>query len=811
MVVGLLAILKAGGAYVPLDPSYPKERLAFMLADAQAPLLLSRHQLVAGFGSLSARVVFMDADETAEAGEPEENPECGVTAENLAYVIYTSGSTGQPKGVMIPHRGLTNYLWWAIKAYAVADGSGAPLHTPLGFDLTITSLFPPLLRGRTVVLVPEGIEALSTTLRTSSNLSPVKITPAHLSLLSQSLPAVEAAGRARALVIGGEALSWEQLAFWQRHAPATRLINEYGPTETVVGCCVYEASAGPGRSGPVPIGRPIANTQLYVLDRHRQLVPVGVPGELYIGGDGVGRGYLNRPELTEASFIRDPFSAVPGALLYKTGDLARYLPDGNLEFLGRVDHQVKLRGFRIEPGEIEAALGQHPTVQAVTVVARERAPGDTALVAYLEARSSPGPSPAELRQYLVGRLPVFMIPSAFVQLPTLPLSPTGKVDRHAFPAPSRAHYPVGESDSVGPQDAMETRLIEIWEEVLRIRPIGVAEDFFDLGGHSLLVTQLIMRIEQVFGTKIPVSGLFMAPTIAQFASVLRSGGPPDGWPRVTAIQPAGSRPPFFCVDAAAFFRPLARRLGLDQPFLGLPLDATALPIPFTLEDVAAFYVRTIREVQPSGPYQVGGWSANGVAAYEIAQQLRAQGEEVALLALFDSWNPARAVPAGRAGPRTRVLRAAESLALHSRNLRRGGLANMPGYVRVRLETIRQKLQERSWRARYTLRRRSGRPIDGRLRDANQVTLFSVRTYRPRPYTGRVVLFRSSMRPSGATRDPAVGWRDLVDHLEVHDVPGDHRTIFMDPNLDVLVTALRACLDGNPRDGSGDVAAVTLVS
>ncbi len=527
MVVALLAVLKAGGAYVPIDPSYPKERLAFMLADAQAPLLLSRHELVTGFGSLSARVVLMDADAAEEAGEPGDNPESGVTPQNLAYVIYTSGSTGQPKGVMIPHRGLVNYLWWATETYAVADGSGAPLHTPLGFDLTITSLFPALLRGRTVVLVPEGIEALSNTLRASRNLSPVKITPAHLSLLSQSLPAGEAAGRARTLVIGGEALFWEQLAFWQRHAPETRLINEYGPTETVVGCCVYEASPGPSRSGPVPIGRPIANTRLYVLDRHRKPVPIGVPGELYIGGDGVARGYLNRPELTAASFVADPFSGIPGARLYKTGDRVRYLPDGNLEFLGRIDHQVKLRGFRVEPGEIEAVLGQHPVVQAVAVVARERAPGDTALVAYLEARASQAPPPAELRQYLAERLPAFMIPSAFVRLPTLPLSPTGKVDRHALPPPTRADYPVGESgsDSAGPRDATETRLIEIWEEVLQIHPIGVAEDFFDLGGHSLLVTQLIMRIEQAFGMRIPVTGLFMAPTIAQLARVLRSGGP----------------------------------------------------------------------------------------------------------------------------------------------------------------------------------------------------------------------------------------------------------------------------------------------
>ena len=311
--------------------------------------------------------------------DSEKNPEVDAGVENLAYVMYTSGSTGEPKGVMIPHRGLVNYLSWAIRAYAAADGSGAPVHTPLGFDLTITSLFSPLLVGRPVVVLPEeqGIDTLAATLRAGGDFNPVKITPAHLSLLSQRLPEEEAAGRARVMVIGGEALSWESLAFWQRHAPATRLINEYGPTETVVGCCVYEASRETGRSGAVPIGRPIANTRLYVLGRHGELVPVGVPGELYIGGDGVGRGYLNRPELTAARFVPDPFSGIAGARLYRTGDLVRYLPDGNLEFLGRIDHQVKIRGYRIELGEIEAVLGQHPGVRDIVVVAREESTART--------------------------------------------------------------------------------------------------------------------------------------------------------------------------------------------------------------------------------------------------------------------------------------------------------------------------------------------------------------------------------------------------------------------------------------------------
>ncbi|HYB43108.1 MAG TPA: amino acid adenylation domain-containing protein, partial [Candidatus Methylomirabilis sp.] len=472
MVVALLGTLKAGGAYVPLDPSYPKERLAFMLRDADPPVLLTQRRLLAGLGATASRVVCLDGEGTGLAEQSQTNPESGVAPENLAYAIYTSGSTGLPKGVLIPHRGLSNYLSWAIHAYDVAAGAGAPVHTPLGFDLTVTSIFPSLLAGRPIVLSPEqqGVEGLSGLLRAGKEFSPVKITPAHLSLLRSHLGPDEVAGRIRVLVIGGEALSWESLAHWQRHAPETRLVNEYGPTETVVGCCVFEARGGPPRSGHVPIGRPIANTQLYVLDRHLAPVPIGVLGELYIGGAGVGRAYLNRPDLTASRFVPDPFGGVPGSRLYRTGDLVRYSPDGNLEFHGRIDQQVKIRGYRIEPGEIEQALEQHPAVVEAAVMAQGESAGDRYLVAYIRTKGDANPTPSELRGHLGERLPGYMIPSAFIPLPAFPMTRNGKVDREALPAHRRSELLASGPESVGPRTAVEAKLVEIWQDVLGVRP-----------------------------------------------------------------------------------------------------------------------------------------------------------------------------------------------------------------------------------------------------------------------------------------------------------------------------------------------------
>jgi len=540
MIVGVLGILKAGGAYVPLDPTYPQERLAFMLEDAAVPVLVTEQRLVESLPTSAAQVVCLDVDWQEIAEQNSENLNGGAGGESLAYVIYTSGSTGKPKGVMITHRGVVNYLSWCVKEYRVAEGCGTLLHSPLGFDLTVTSLFAPLLVGQRLVLIREdqGIDSLGSALRRDGDFSLIKLTPSHLEVLAQQLSATEVAGRTRALIIGGEALVGESISFWQRHAPETRIINEYGPTETVVGCCVYEASSGTIITGAVPIGRPIANTQLYVLDSHLNPLPIGVSGELYIGGDGVARGYLNRPELTVERFIPDPFSAEEGARLYKTGDLVRYLPDGNLEYLGRMDDQVKIRGFRIELGEIEAVLGQHDAVHDAVVVVREDEPGDKRLVAYVVADTDEAASAfSELRGFLNDKLPEYMVPSAYVVLDKIPLTSNGKVDRRALPVPDEGRPEMGAA-YVAPRNALEEEVARVWTEVLRVERVGLHDNFFELGGHSLLVTQVVSRLRRSLGVELPLRSLFEAPTVASLASRIEASRQSDEGTEVPLLLPA---------------------------------------------------------------------------------------------------------------------------------------------------------------------------------------------------------------------------------------------------------------------------------
>jgi amino acid adenylation domain-containing protein len=516
MIIGILGILKAGGAYVPLDSAYPKERLAYMLSDSQVRVLLTQSGLLNTLPT-HQQVICLDTDWERVSQQNKQNPASGVESSNLAYVIYTSGSTGQPKGTMILHQGVVNYLAWCTQAYEVAMGSGSPVQSSLAFDATVTSLFSPLITGGQVTLIPEKqeIESLAAVvLRSASNFSLIKLTPAHLDVLNQLLPAQEMREQTRALVIGGEALLSKSLTFWKQFAPDTKLINEYGPTETVVGCCVYEVTDRTSLSGAVLIGRPINNTQLYILDRHLQPVPVGVSGELHIGGDGLARGYLNRPELTAEKFIPNPFSDKPGSRLYKTGDLARYLPDGNIEFLGRIDHQVKIRGFRIELGEIEAVLSQHPGVQEAVVTVREDLPGDKRLVAYFVVRQVTVSS-RELRDFLRRQLPEYMVPAAFMRLDALPLTPNGKIDRRALPAPE--FHPELELSFVAPRTPFEELLASIWSAVLNIEQIGADDNFFELGGHSLLATQVISRVNDTWSIELPLRNLFEASTIAALA------------------------------------------------------------------------------------------------------------------------------------------------------------------------------------------------------------------------------------------------------------------------------------------------------
>jgi amino acid adenylation domain-containing protein/non-ribosomal peptide synthase protein (TIGR01720 family) len=517
LVVALLAILKAGGAYLPLDPSYPAERLAFMLGDSRAAIIVTTEALADELPAIGPLVVCVDGDAGAIAAHPARAPAPAATGAHLAYVLYTSGSTGRPKGVMIEHRSAVTYVTWCAAAYGVAGGAGAPVHSSISFDLTVTSLFGPLAGGSAVHLVPErdGVEGLARALRARPGFSLVKLTPSHLRLLTAQLSPDEARTATRALVIGGEALTGEDVAFWRTHAPDVRLINEYGPTETVVGCCVHEvASRDPG-AGPVPIGRPIAGARLYVLDASLSLVGLGTPGELYIGGPGIARGYANAPARTAERFVPDPFTGEPGARLYRTGDRVRRRADGVLEFHGRLDDQVKIKGYRIEPAEIEAVLREQPGVEAAVVVARGE-PAARRLVAFVVAPDLV--DAAVLRARCRVRLPDYLVPAIVRILPALPRSANGKIDHRALPSEDAEPAADRASDRahVAPRSDVERTLAEIWAGVLGRDRVGIDDNFFDLGGDSILVVQIASRAHRA-GLQISPNDLFDHQTIRALA------------------------------------------------------------------------------------------------------------------------------------------------------------------------------------------------------------------------------------------------------------------------------------------------------
>ncbi|TYP15978.1 non-ribosomal peptide synthase/polyketide synthase [Xenorhabdus doucetiae] len=524
MVVGLLAILKAGGAYVPLDPAYPSERLAYMLEDAAPVVLLTQAALVDTLNSHLPTVV-LDAPSSSLFDEKRENnPDVqalGLTSQHLAYVIYTSGSTGRPKGVMVEHRGLSNYLQWADSHYVAAGQTNSIVSSPVSFDATVTSIYLPLLCGGKIHLIREGQEltelvpSLLSTPMASATL--VKMTPSHLAAIGQELLTAKQFCPAHCFIVGGESFPRSLVTLWHELSPESRLVNEYGPTETVVGCITFDIDHQEHLPDNVPIGKPIANTRIYILDSHSQPVPLGVVGEIYIGGAGVARGYLNRPELTAERFLADSFSAEPDARMYKTGDLGRWLPDGTIEYLGRNDFQVKLRGFRIELGEIEARLMQCPGVREAVVLAREDATGQKQLVAYLRPQEGVELLPAELRRQLARHLADYMLPGAFVILDTFPLTPNGKLDRQALPAPDGSavvtrHYeaPVGE---------VEIALAQIWQDLLGLEHVGRHDHFFELGGHSLLIVSLMERLNKL-GWRLEVRSVFDAPVLQALAQTL---------------------------------------------------------------------------------------------------------------------------------------------------------------------------------------------------------------------------------------------------------------------------------------------------
>ncbi len=824
MVVGLLGILKAGGAYVPLDPTYPKERLAFMLKNSQPLVLLTQESLKTELSDFTARAVCFDTDCQLIAQQSEENLNQTAAAVNLAYIIYTSGSTGTPKGVQVTHGNLCHYAQAMGKALSITAGD-VYLHTAsIAFSSSVRQLMVPLAQGATVKIATseqrkdpralfEGIK--------QHDVSVIDIVPSYWRNCIHTLGSLNPEKREflldnklRLIVSASEPLLSDIPAQWRfgfQHR--AQLINMFGQTETCGIVATYPilaqqddkpgtACAKGDRVKIVPLGSPIANTQIYLLDEHMQPVPIGVSGELHIGGLGLARGYLNRPELTEEKFIPDPFSQKAGARLYKTGDLARYLSNGNIEFIGRSDYQVKIRGFRIELGEVEAVLNQHPSVvQTAVIAACVDAQGDKRLVAYVVPNKELEPVISDLRGFLKEQLPEYMVPSAFVLLEALPLTPSGKVNRGALPAYDFSKLDL-EANFVAPRDELEQQIAQIWEEVLHRQPIGIRDNFFDLGGHSLLAVHLFAQIEQKFGKKLPLATLFQSGTVEALATMLRFQQEKAGaiaqaeteitWSSLVKIQPHGSKPPLFLAHPLGgetlCYRSLALLLGQDRPVYGLqPRGLDGREALYTrVEDMAAHYIKEIQTVQPKGPYYLGGYSFGGVIAFEIAQQLHKQGEKVGILAMFDTTRPGCD---RRLSFRYRVLE-------HLNNFSQEGVV----YLQHKLVGWREWI---GFHIQYKYKKLMGIPEPSPEDDEYLRIMYAngnaLNQYIFQSYPGHMTLLRTSDRhrdeATGMEYDPLFGWGDLVQGgIDIQHIPGSHYSLLEEPHVRVLAEKLKNCLE-----------------
>ena len=827
LVVGLLAILKAGAAYVPLDPMYPADRLAHMLEDARPCALLTQETLRAPLPGARAAVIAVDSDSSAIAAQDPANlgsEELGLRPQHLAYVIYTSGSTGRPKGVMIEHAAVVNFLRSMRKRPGIDPADRLLAVTTVAFDIAALEIYLPLVSGATVVLAGARAAAdadLLARLLEDHDITVMQATPATWKLL---LHAGWTGRKTLKALCGGEALPTALSGKLRERVAA--LWNMYGPTETTIWSCARPIAATERAQHTEPIGGPIDETRVHVLDEHLRPVAAGATGEIYIGGAGVARGYLDRAQLTAERFLPDPFAAEAGARMYRTGDLGRPRPDGAIDFLGRTDHQVKIRGYRIELGEIEAQLTRHADIREAAVLAREDGPredirAEKRLVAYIVPHRPAAPPTVEaLRRHLAQTLPEYMVPSAFVALERFPLTPSGKLDRLALPAPDAGSQLRRPHEA--PQGEVEEILARIWQALLRLERVGRSDDFFELGGYSMLALDLRSRIADELGVEVSLSALIEAPTIARLAQLIAGHAPRDS---MALIREGEGGPPVFLIHdgdgETLLYRNLALRLDRRHAVFGLhPRALPGVPMAHTrIEDMAAYHITKMRSVQPHGPYLLGGMCAGGVIAFEMALQLQAQGEAVGLVALLDAADPAATLKPWR-GAKVRLDRMAGELRrAQTESAARRALLLAGSFTR-KLRNFAAYQVGKAWRqtrdnARLRLLRaaldrgRSPPQFLGQL-SATITYLYAEREYRPRQplAQGNLVLFRATNGEGidapfiDFYEDPLLGWSGRSPRgVSAVDIPGGHTSMLQEPHVEVLARRLQAAIEESLRNGS----------
>jgi amino acid adenylation domain-containing protein len=768
-------------------------------------------------------IVLVDDPETEKAWHtlPAQSPAAALEPENGAYLIYTSGSTGTPKGVLVSHQAFGCHVARMAHLYNVTPNDKLLQFFSFSFDPALEQVMMALSRGAALFLRGDELwnpqELYQRVEKYGITVMALPTAYWHqLAWAWSKMPGQNGRFPLRLVDIGGELMSLDALRRWQAFQPPHMVLhNVYGPTETTISATLLPITRDT-RLSANSIGCPITGKRVYILDGRMEPVPIGVSGELYIGGDGLARGYWKRPSQTAAAFIPDPFAKEPGARLYRTGDLARWLPNGQIEFLGRVDQQVKIRGYRIELGEIEAHLMRHEAVQTALVLAVDDGTQDKRLVAYVvpEKGHPTAELPALLRHALQQNLPAYMVPAAVVVLDALPVTPNGKVDRAALPVPEEWGG-TAVSEYIPPRNETEKQLAAIWEDVLGVKPIGVYDNYFDLGGHSLLAVQLFDQIQKQMGADLPLTLLFETPTIAGLAECIGQKTP-TGSKVLVPIQPEGAEPPFFCVHGGAghtfHFYELAKLLGKKRPFFGIqPLmdDSRTKAVHHTVEEMAAYYVQEIIKAQPEGPYHIGGFCFGGVIAYEMARQLQAAGQEVALLALLDPSVPMNVpgvdvVVAQSAAKQTETL--AERADRHRQNMAERGLADKTRYVQNSLQNRWSMFKNEakiSWRHRVNagkglyirLLLALGQPIPRALRDlyyTDYVTQPALEKYVPGRYSGRVLLLRAEHENYS---DLTAGFRQIVDgELVLLTVPGTHLGVLKQPHVRQMAAYLQEAFE-----------------